>query len=198
MVTGGGQQQPVSMLDRRNSVTRSICDSLARWFELHPSSLAPLDAATVIHMASRLEARRLADRRVGTPGGFRVDRRSRTVRLDGHEVPLTAREADLLGLLIAGAGRVQHRRRLLERTWGRGRGTDDLLNIYIRRLRAKLAGHPSLPFRITTVHGVGYRLDPVLDAPALQERATGRSGRRASDRGDELHGDRRPRHRGEP
>lgn len=194
MVTGGGQQRPVSLFDRRDNVTRSMCDSLAQWFELHPSSLAPLDSATVIHMASRLEARRPSDRRVATLGGSLVDRRSRTARLGGHEVPLTAREADLLCLLVTGAGKVQHRRRLLERTWGRGRGTDDLLNVYIRRLRAKLARHPSVPFRITTVHGVGYRLDPVLDVPATQERVTGHTGRGAPDRGD----DRRPPHPGEP
>jgi DNA-binding response OmpR family regulator len=168
------QQQPAGVLDRRNNVSRSMCDALARWFELHPSSLAPLDSETVIHMASRLGTHRPPDRRVVMPGGFRIDRRSRTAHVDGHEVSLTPREVDLLCLLIAGAGRVQRRRQLLERTWGHGGGTDDLLNVYIRRLRAKLASHASVPFRITTVHGVGYRLDPVHDASAIHG-ATGRA-----------------------
>lgn len=93
-------------------------------------------------------------------GDLVFDRRRMQVRRDGNELPLTAKELALLELLMSAPGMLFSRERILSNVWGID--SDPLTNVvdvYIRRLRAKLdvAGQPSL---ITTVRGLGYRLDP--------------------------------------
>lgn len=78
----------------------------------------------------------------------------------GHEIALTAKELALLELLMSAPGRMFSRERILSNVWGLA--TDPLTNVvdvYVRRLRAKL-DDPGAPSWITTVRGLGYRLDP--------------------------------------
>lgn len=148
--------------DRRDPVVRARCDAVAGWFALHPSVLAPLDPATVSHMASRLpRGRTLGGRRV-VIGGFVMDRRARTVAVDGRGIPLTRREFDLLSFLLAAAGRVLGHHSLLDPVAGPLAGSSDrVLYVYIRRLRVKVEG-AGAPFRISTVRCSGYRLDTLI------------------------------------
>jgi DNA-binding response OmpR family regulator len=88
------------------------------------------------------------------------DRVRMEVRRRGDALPLTAKELALLELLMSAPGRMFSRERILSNVWGVD--SDPLTNVvdvYIRRLRSKLdePGHPSW---ITTVRGMGYRLDP--------------------------------------
>lgn len=96
-------------------------------------------------------------------GDLVFDRRRMEVRRGGVQLALTAKELALLELLMDAPGRLFSRERILSNVWGLD--SDPLTNVvdvYIRRLRAKLdtAGQIS---RITTVRGLGYRLDAVAD-----------------------------------
>jgi two-component system, OmpR family, KDP operon response regulator KdpE len=86
--------------------------------------------------------------------GLEVDLASRTVRLNGDEVPT---EFDLLRLLARNRGRLMTHRDLLVSVWGAGYGEDtQVLRAHIANLRRKIepAGGPKY---IRTDPGVGYR-----------------------------------------
>jgi len=91
-------------------------------------------------------------------GKLRIYPSRREVRLDGHEVDLTAREFDLLEHFARYPGRVFRRADLLDKVWGYGHeGYEHTVNSHINRLRAKIEANPSKPEMIVTVWGVGYK-----------------------------------------
>lgn len=82
---------------------------------------------------------------------------SRLVYRDGKPVDLTRLEFDLLLFLCEHPGRVFDRRSLLRAVWGIDHTiTSRTVDVHMRRLRTKLGRDLEL---ITTVRGVGYRLD---------------------------------------
>ena len=93
-------------------------------------------------------------------GSLEVDTGARTVRVDGREVRLTAREFDLLAFLMRHPECVFRREELLERVWGYAFGDTATVTVHIQRLREKVEPDPSSPRWIVTVWGVGYRFDP--------------------------------------
>jgi DNA-binding response OmpR family regulator len=99
--------------------------------------------------------------------GFTLDRGAHIVRMNGEEVRLAPKEFDLLSYLLAHPGRVQSRERLIQAVWGSNFfGDRKTVDVHVRWLREKFEGFGALPFRITTVFGVGYRLDRLEDAAA--------------------------------
>jgi DNA-binding response OmpR family regulator len=95
-------------------------------------------------------------------GGFRIDRAARTVHLDGTELRLAPKEFDLLSLLLRNAGRVLSRQAIIAAVWGnRFYGDPKTVDVHVRWLREKFEPFAQMPFRITTVFGVGYRLDRI-------------------------------------
>lgn len=85
---------------------------------------------------------------------------SETVRRGDRDLGLTTTEYRLLHELAHAPGRILHRRALFDRVWqgnvpGRGR----VLDVHIRRLRAKIEQDPGYPRLVLTVRGFGYRLD---------------------------------------
>ena len=80
---------------------------------------------------------------------------SLSARRGGREVALTRREAELLELLLRNARGVVTRELALERVWGDGDATANVVDRYVAYLRRKL-GNPPL---IHTVRGVGFRLE---------------------------------------
>lgn len=93
-------------------------------------------------------------------GDLVFDRERMEVRRGDVVLSLTAKELALLELLMSAPGRMFSRERILSNVWGLD--ADPLTNVvdvYIRRLRAKL-DEPGTVSWITTVRGLGYRLDP--------------------------------------
>jgi DNA-binding response OmpR family regulator len=89
-------------------------------------------------------------------GSVEVDVKRREARLDGTAVPLAAREFELLQYLAENRGIALSRRQLLDGVWGDGWiGDERTVDVHVRQLRKKFGDH--LP--LTTVWGVGYRLD---------------------------------------
>jgi len=83
------------------------------------------------------------------------------VRLDGEDVPLTVTEYRLLVELASPPGRVLSRPSLLASVWEHGYyGDERIVDVHIRRLRTKIERDPGRPLLVTTVRGMGYRLDP--------------------------------------
>jgi DNA-binding response OmpR family regulator len=99
-------------------------------------------------------------------GGFVMDAASRRVSMDETDVKMSPREFNLLFFLLSNPGRVQSRDALLRAVWGLNfNGDSKTVVVHIRWLREKFEAFPSLPFRINTVFGVGYRVDI---APGVQ------------------------------
>jgi two-component system response regulator MprA len=84
-----------------------------------------------------------------------LDPESLTARRGGRAVALTRREAELLELLLRNARGVVTRELALERVWGDGEASANVVDRYVAYLRRKL-GDPPL---IHTVRGVGFRLE---------------------------------------
>lgn len=83
------------------------------------------------------------------------------VRRGDDEVHLTLTEFRVLCELASAPGRVLSRQMLLERVWDHGFfGDERIVDVHIRRLRTKVEADPGAPRVITTVRGLGYRLDP--------------------------------------
>ena len=84
-----------------------------------------------------------------------VDPATRAVTLDGRAIELTAREFAVLEYLIRRPGEVVTRTALLEHVWDENfDGSTNVVDVYVGYLRRKLR----TPL-ITTVRGVGFRLD---------------------------------------
>jgi two-component system response regulator RegX3 len=93
---------------------------------------------------------------VQTIGSLRIDHRTRRVFVDDEEIELTPKEFDLLARLARDAGAVVRREQLIEEVWDANWwGPTKTLDVHVASLRKKL-GRPTW---ISTVRGVGYRLD---------------------------------------
>jgi DNA-binding response OmpR family regulator len=87
-----------------------------------------------------------------------VDKVGRGVLVNGHPVPLTPSEFDLLAVLISAPGRVFSRLELLDRLQGTAyEGYERTIDVHIRNLRTKIEPDASNPRYIETVYGAGYR-----------------------------------------
>lgn len=92
-----------------------------------------------------------------TVGALTVDTQERNVYKDGVLVDLTAREFDVLELLIRNPNRVYSRENLLDLIWGYEYHSDiRTVDVHIRRIREKLETVPAEPEYIMTKWGVGY------------------------------------------
>jgi len=92
-------------------------------------------------------------------GDLAVDLVRRVVTLAGKEVKLSAKEYDLLRMLVMHAGKVLTHQFLLREVWGPAHTEDvQYLRVYVRTLREKLEEEPTRPRYILTETGVGYRL----------------------------------------
>ena len=76
---------------------------------------------------------------------------------------LTAREFDLLRFLLAHPGMAFSREDLLQQVWGWSFGDHSTVTVHVRRLREKVERDPTMPERLVTVWGVGYRWEPARD-----------------------------------
>ena len=94
-----------------------------------------------------------------TQGAITLDLSERAAWRDGEPVELTAKEFDLMALLMQNPGRVYSRENLLNLVWGYEYiGEFRTVDVHIRRLREKLEPDPANPEHILTKWGVGYYL----------------------------------------
>jgi len=87
-----------------------------------------------------------------------LDPIARRVFKGEQELQLSAREFDLLSVLMKNAGRAMSREKLINLAWGDGWGGDPrTLDVHVRWLRLKIEEDPASPEYIQTVRGYGYR-----------------------------------------
>ena len=154
---GQGVTTPVLMLTARAGV---------------PDRIAGLDAGSddyltkpfdIDELLARLRALRrratIEDGATVRVGDLEVDPRSRRVRRGETPVELSAREFDILHLLVSRAGQVVTRFTILDEVWD---GDTDLrsnaIDVHVAAVRGKI-DRPFGTDTITTLRGVGYRVD---------------------------------------
>ena len=90
-------------------------------------------------------------------GDLKLDCEGRRLYIAGKEVNLTAKEFDVLELLVLNPNKVYSREKLLKLVWGADYPGDvRTVDVHIRRLREKVESNPSEPKYVHTKWGVGY------------------------------------------
>ena len=124
----------------------------------------PFDNAEVL---ARVEAQLRRYKQFSAPGGGQVlrcgdlelDREAIRVTAGGREVTLTAREFEILALLMSHPRKVFTREQLYESAWGgEYMGDDNTVNVHISNLRSKLSKVSDQEY-IKTVWGIGFKMN---------------------------------------
>ncbi|MGC8464407.1 MAG: response regulator [Acidimicrobiales bacterium] len=93
-------------------------------------------------------------------GVISMDPARHEVFVRGDLVKLPLKEFELLEFFLSNPGRVLTREQIIDRVWGPYyAGETKTLDVHIKRLRGKIEQTPSEPTIITTVRGLGYRLE---------------------------------------
>ncbi|MEY4458058.1 MAG: hypothetical protein RIS25_651 [Actinomycetota bacterium] len=95
-----------------------------------------------------------------TVGRISMDVERHKVTVDGKSVSMPLKEFDLLEYFLRNPGRVLTRGQLIDRVWGSDYfGDTKTLDVHIKRVRSKIELDPKEPVLLTTVRGLGYRLE---------------------------------------
>ena len=90
-------------------------------------------------------------------GDVKLDCEGRRAYIAGKEIGLTAKEFEVLELLMLNSGKVYGRENLLKLIWGTDYPGDvRTVDVHVRRLREKIEENPSDPHYVRTKWGVGY------------------------------------------
>ncbi|HQZ71404.1 MAG: response regulator [Anaerolineae bacterium] len=153
-----GNKVPVLMLSARSNDMDKIVglETGADDYVTKPFSTGELLA----RVRALLRRAQSEQRSVLDAGDLQMDLIARRAQLRGEELRLTHKEFDLLAELIRNKGMVLSRDLLLEKIWGYDfLGDSRTVDVHIRWLRQKIELEPSIPMRIVTVRGIGYRFD---------------------------------------
>ena len=111
----------------------------------------------ILRRNSKNDVSKTAKENVIEKKGLRLELDSRRVFIDGKEASLTAKEFDLVLLLISNPNKVYSRDELLKTIWGASYpGDARTVDVHVRRLREKIESQPADPKYIHTEWGVGY------------------------------------------
>lgn len=95
--------------------------------------------------------------RILEKGDLKLELDGRRLYVSGEEISLTAKEFDLLELMVGNPNKVFSREELLNTVWGyEYPGDVRTVDVHIRRLREKIEPNPSEPRYVHTKWGVGY------------------------------------------
>lgn len=93
-------------------------------------------------------------------GPVRVDLARHRTTVRGVDVELTTKEFEILRMLAEHPGRVFTKAQIYEHAWGEEPFGDlSTVQVHVRRLRTKIEEDPDQPRLLTTVWGIGYRLE---------------------------------------
>ena len=102
--------------------------------------------------------KRRYQRNMLSASGVTLNLANKTVDIDGKPAELTAKEFDLLALLIENQGKALKKEYLFSTVWGSDSDSElQTLHVHINRLRQKLGDDPKNAKRLLTVWGVGYK-----------------------------------------
>lgn len=93
-------------------------------------------------------------------GEITLDLGRHECKVRGFEIALPRKEFELLEQLMLHAGKVVTRESLITRVWGYDYvGDTKTLDVHIKRLRSRIEADPAEPHLITTIRGLGYKLE---------------------------------------
>lgn len=157
---------PVLILTARRAEIDTVIglDAGAVDYVAKPFRLAELLA----RLRAQLRRPESESRAVIALGRLTVDRDARRASIDGTEMALRPKEFDLLATLAAEAGTALSREHLMAEVWDEHWfGSTKTLDVHVAALRRKLGGDGG-DSGITTLRGVGYRMEPA--GPTAPER----------------------------
>lgn len=97
---------------------------------------------------------------INETGDVRISESERRAWRDGRELSLRPREFELLSFLLRNRRIALSRQQILDGAWGHDFvGDERTVDVHVRALREQIEDDPSMPSRIVTVRGVGYRYD---------------------------------------
>lgn len=158
-----GISSPILMLTALGSVNDRISGLRmgADDYLVKPFSFEELLARIEALMRRPIDLRPLVAK-ILSVGMLELDRESMRVTVAGMEIGMTAKELALLELFMSAPGRVLSRERILANIWGAGEDPlTNVVDVYVRRLRAKIDKSSDDRSCITTVRGIGYRLEHI-------------------------------------
>ncbi len=117
----------------------------------------PYDIDILLAKIKGIFKRRLA-RDVISDGDLVLNLAEQSVSKSGENIPVTAKEFELLRILLENKGQTLTKELLFDRVWGSDSESEpQTLTVHIKWLRQKIEDDPSAPKRILTVWGKGYR-----------------------------------------
>lgn len=122
----------------------------------------PYDVDILIAKIKGIFKRNYEDSQTGiiTDGNIKVDKIRRATYLCGNQLTLTAKEYELLILLLENKGKALKKEWIFNRIWGFDSFSEpSTLTVHIKWLRQKIENDPKNPERLLTVWGVGYRFE---------------------------------------
>lgn len=153
MLTARGEE-----MDRLMGLTLGADDYLTKPFS--PRELVLRVKAILRRIHGNAQKNSSANDSIIKYNGIEVDPLSRKTLIQGREVELTAKEFDLLLLLVSYPNQVFSRSQLLSKIWDTDYdGDTTTVTVHIRRLREKIELVPSDPQYIKTVWGIGYKFE---------------------------------------
>jgi DNA-binding response OmpR family regulator len=141
---------PVLVLSAKDSVDDQVRNLNAGADDYLPKPFS--FAELLARVQARLRERPRAAPEVFEHGRVRLDLRTRIVQIGGRTAEMTSREFALLEVMMRHPRQTLAHDQLLAQVWGNGDPGSNVVGVYVRHLRQKLA-----PDVIETVRGVGYR-----------------------------------------
>ena len=121
----------------------------------------PYDIDIMLAKISGIFKRRYAIDEI-TDGDIRINKESRAVYKDGVQIEMTAKEYELLLLLIENKGKALSKEYLFNQIWGSDSFSEQqTLTVHIKWLRQKIEDDAKNPKKILTVWGVGYKYESI-------------------------------------
>lgn len=151
-----GFNEPVLILSARDAVADRIAGLNRGADDYLPKPFSVDELVARVRSLLRRQAGSKAT--VLTHRGLRLDLLARELQVDGAAVELTSKEFALAELFMQSPGRVLTRTLIAEKVWEASYDLEtNLIDVYLRRLRAKLE-RPGQPPLFKTVRGTGYQL----------------------------------------
>jgi two-component system, OmpR family, response regulator len=151
------EDMPILMLTAKGEVSQKV-----KGFELGTDDYLtkPFEAAElVVRVKSLLRRYKIASSQTIQMGNLTMDRNSYTVMSSSEQMDIPMKEFELLFKLGSSPGKTFLRDQLIEEVWGFDfDGNERTLDVHINRLRDRFPSE-KYHFKITTVRGLGYRLE---------------------------------------
>lgn len=121
----------------------------------------PYDIDIMLAKISGIFKRRYASDEI-IEDDIRINKVSRTAYKNNQPIEMTAKEFDLLLLLVENKGRTLSKKYIFSQVWGSDSFSEQqTLTVHIKWLRQKIEDDPKLPKKILTVWGVGYKYESI-------------------------------------